>query len=126
MKTDHLALPTLQIAAALFLGSSGVVHAADDMAETYCIDANDLIVDMSECNEDAAPQSFFLIDAAPGGTVGDKVMGAIPGTKIDSSEPNGRDKRYERFSSGGFGKRSNGTDDDETAGRAGRLGGSGS
>lgn len=72
-------LPTLQIAAALlvFLGSSGVHAIDEDMIETYCVDENDLIVDMTECNESGLPQIFFLMDGAHGGTVGGKVPDPI-------------------------------------------------
>lgn len=99
MKTEHIALPTLQLAAALFFASAA--HAADQ-ATTYCVDASDLIVDSAQCDGSAAPATFFVVDGAPGGAVGGRVDGAV-GSKVDSTDEAALAKAG--FTSGGFGKR---------------------
>lgn len=99
MKTEHLTLPTLQVAAALFFASSA--HAAGQ-TETYCVDTNDLTVETANCDGNAAPATFFVIDGTPGAAVGDEVEGAV-GNKVDSTDEAALASAG--FTAGGFGKR---------------------
>ncbi|KAJ4392253.1 hypothetical protein N0V93_005878 [Gnomoniopsis smithogilvyi] len=109
MKTEHLTLPTLQVAAALFFASSAQ---AAGQAETYCIDTNDIIVENSNCDGTATPATFFVIDGAPGGTVGTAVEGAV-GTKVDSTDKTALESAG--FTSGGFGKRQTPEEEEQSA-----------
>ncbi|KAI1804706.1 hypothetical protein F4811DRAFT_264019 [Daldinia bambusicola] len=65
MKRQHIALPTLQVAAAAFF-------AAGVQAETYCVDGANKVVAKAECdNADThAVGQFFLHQGPPGLTVG--------------------------------------------------------
>ncbi|KAI1656892.1 hypothetical protein F4813DRAFT_362185 [Daldinia decipiens] len=87
MKRQHIALPTLQVAAAAFF-------AASVQAETYCVDGATKVVATAECATDNANAhaigQFFLHQGPPGLTVGD----VIP----PPAEPG--------HVSGGFGRRS--------------------
>ncbi|KAI1649993.1 hypothetical protein F4815DRAFT_308530 [Daldinia loculata] len=85
MKRQHIALPTLQVAAAAFF-------AASVQAETYCVDGATKVVAKTECDADTARAvgQFFLHQGPPGLTVGE----VIP----PPAEPG--------HVSGGFGRRS--------------------
>lgn len=116
MKTEHLTLPALQVAAALFFASS--VQAADQ-ADTYCVDINDVIVDNANCDGTASAATFFVIDGAPGSAVGSKVEGAI-GTKIDSTDKTALANGG--FTTGGFGRRQEQPPPDDASGVLANLG----
>lgn len=78
MKTEHLTLPTLQVAAALFFASRA-------QAETLCLDANDVVVDDSNCDGTAPPATFFVVAGVIRGDIGGTIAGTID-VKIDSTD----------------------------------------
>ncbi|KAK6949469.1 hypothetical protein Daesc_009549 [Daldinia eschscholtzii] len=90
MKRQHIALPTLQVAAAAFF-------AAGVRAESYCVDGANKVVAKVECDTVGTHPAgqFFLHQGPPGLAIGD----VIP----PPAEPG--------HVSGGFGRRA--TDDDE-------------
>lgn len=118
MKTEHVTLPALQVAAALFFASSA--HAQS--AQTYCVDVNDVIVDLTSCNGSEA-NKYFVVDGEPGGATGGTVTGAV-GTKIDSTDTAALQSAG--YTPGGFGQ-TDGSSSSSSSGsggsRAGFVGG---
>ncbi|KAI0847054.1 hypothetical protein F5Y00DRAFT_124530 [Daldinia vernicosa] len=103
MKRQHIALPTLQVAAAAFFATAASVQ-----AETYCVDgATTKVVAKTECDNLHAGGQFFLHQGPPGLTVGEAipppadpghVSGGFGRRSDDNCDPN-KDKRCD--SSGG-------------------------
>ncbi|KAL2877486.1 hypothetical protein SGCOL_007230 [Colletotrichum sp. CLE4] len=102
MKTQHITLPTIQIAAAAFFAAS-----AD--AKAYCTDSAGKVVAQASCDGTAPANTFFLAEHE-----GDDLQlgNVIAEDKVDASHSVARDLEALEAAaeaeqvSGGFGRRS--------------------
>ncbi|KAJ0163287.1 hypothetical protein CTA2_3225 [Colletotrichum tanaceti] len=111
MKTQHMALPSLQAASVAFIAARGA-----EARRVFCANANDVVVPYVHCNGTQPAGAFFRfgcdLEAVPVGSAIDPV--ATP--KYDAADVIGRQNAQfppSEFVAGGFGKRGLCKDDEK-------------